>query len=645
MGDIGKKENVRYAEQIILYAQKGKEAANIMDRFRRGIDYLRGDHKIKTRSKTKGNQVYNKLAEVFENRMAHLTDAKPKWIFRPQENNDIFIAAALNQILGDVIWDFIEWEDKSSDSVWQAGMAGASWIKTSLDTSLGWPNFHVIPTNAAFPDPAAKKPSEMRFFVHLIAKNVKDIKRQYGVEVSAEAGLEWLDSRNANYHNPHYTAESVNQTMDNVPFLKNLTAEGMVDFGPDAIGKAIIAEVWVEDKKLVKIKYDEAETDAENEAFRNFQSVEVSTLEHHPKHIEAHQRFITTLDPEAEGDVIQLIQRHIEFHQIMPQETTQRKYPYGRLITVCQGQELRDEPNPLAPVHWRDIFIGWQYFKDMESIWGKSMVQDLFDPQDAFNHRWNSIQMNINLMNNGIRKMKHGIFNAMKGNLRKLNNLIGNTIVVNDENDFTVDFGKPLPPQFFQDLGTLEQFMERISFNEDVTSGRLPSAGTAGVTVSQLLGEARVGLRSVLRRYAGALRKMGENAIALMVEYMPEDERFEILGGDGKYVPIEWGQIKDAASRIKNIRIDTANMLPTSKLERFRKALELKQAGVYDNMAVLEELDDPKKFEVAERLSEIQQLMGALEQSEQKNQDLEKELNTVMNRLQSETGQGNVGVA
>jgi hypothetical protein len=186
--------------------------------------------------------------------------------------------------------------------------------------------------------------------------------------------------------------------------------------------------------------------------------------------------------------------------------------------------------------------------------------------------------------------------------------------------------------------------MESQSLHQDVSAGRMPAAGTANVTLETLLGEFKTILRKPLRHYAGGLAEMGRNALLIMNRYMPDEEKFLILGLDQKtYEEIEWKEIKDRSDIIRSIRIDTVNMLPTSRMESFRKVIEMMTAGVPPEAAI-QLLDDPKAIQVMETMSQINDLRDELAKMEAQNKQLQHMVNTVVNRQQGSGGEGNVSI-
>jgi len=260
------------------------------------------------------------------------------------------------------------------------------------------------------------------------------------------------------------------------------------------------------------------------------------------------------------------------------------------------------------------------------------------------NHRKNSITMNINLLLNGIRKLKMSIYTYLQKNnlLRKFNNQIGVVVPVYNADDYKVDFPPALPASHFQDMYHDENFMDRVVGNEDVSSGRLPGSDTAGVTVSALITETEKRMNLAIKHWGFAMQQIARNALQIMSEVMSDDIVFRVLGQDRKYINLNWGKLKKNLTH-KDIRIDMQSMYTTTRQEKLREALQLRQLGVYDNQAVLERLDDPEKWTILQRQNEIAQLAQIVQMQKQQMDQMGKQLNTFINRQQTEEGKGNVG--
>lgn len=645
-------EVVRFANGLISKGIKEVRETGISEVYQRGLRYLDGNHKIKLRDKSKGNSVWNKFAEISENTIAHLTDALPKFVYRPQADDDVFTSKMLNQVVGDVVFDYSVWEDAGRESVTHSYFAGLNHIKTLVDPN-GYPRFVPISVNSVIWGPKhAKKKKQLKYICHFVTKPIADIERDYGVKVAPSTNIleeessDPQDSVKTSYH-----ASSAN-TMPNVN--EHNSDSGLTGkSGEELDGDAVIAEIWMEDPLIETIPFKKSEIEEEFLAFKQEEDHNVDPAENHAEHLKYHELQLTQFDKDIEGRSLALLLQHIEDHKqfIMindngEYETKRRRYPKGRIITVCQKKLLRDEPVE-GPLHWRDIWIKWDYISFPDRYYGKPGTKDLFDPQDDLNHRKNSITMNINLLLNGIRKVRQGLYNFLKGKI-KWDNLIGKVIPVNNENDVSVDFGKPLPDSYFNDIVVIEGSMDRLAGHNDIKQGRMPAANTASITVQQLNEEGSKRLRASLHNYARALEQMARNAAIVISdeEYgLDDQELLEIMGPDNMPQGVNMDSIRTKMRLIKNIRIDTKSMLPTSRMESLNEAIMLKNAGVYDNQAVLNRIDDDQKFDVMQRMSEILQLQTIVQYQDEQLDMIKKENNTMMNRLQSDKGDGNVGVS
>ncbi|MHC4321613.1 MAG: portal protein, partial [Planctomycetota bacterium] len=662
------KETIEFAGELIIFGLEGLKNSGVLDTYKKSVDYHNGDHSIRTtRSKKKGNYVDNKFAEIIDNRIAHLTDSRPKWNFLPQEETDAFTALALNQILGDVVWDFTEWDDRAEDSVQDALFAGSTHIKTNFDARTGLPLFEVCECGSVIPDPKAIGKNEIRFIIHVSAMSLAEIRRQFRdtfvqvdkkgsvYDIISEIELEkFIAEKGSTLSSPQGSWYTQVQSTGGITFpfvfpasfsqigqykMENIwgqvqaTGDDRTKFMPDAIGRALVWEIYFDDDTREKIPFDEGEVAEEHVDFSAGIDHPVGEFENHVEHAAAHRAELDRTDPETQEIKYSLLTEHIRRHELFPPDEDKPVYPNGRRIVASQGKLLADMPNPM-PVAWRDIFIKWDILKKRRSYWGKAMTKDLFDLQDMRNHRVNMIHQNINLCTNGYYKYKSSLQKWIKENKAVLSNIVAKGIPVNNMDDFVVEFGQPLPQHFFQEAAMIEQIMERRTGEEGLSAGRYPQGSPPGITVSQLLQEGKTIIRMMTRHYSNALKQMGRNAIAIMVEFLDDSHKFQIVGADNQPQMIKWEDLRNKAG-LYDIRVDVASMLATSRQERFRQALELAQAGVYDAKAVLDSIDDPRKYEVSQRLDLIAQQGQQIEQLVQENEEIKKLLNTLQNRQQS----------
>lgn len=636
---------LKKAEQLIFQGLEGRNSSQVLKRAQKFDDYSWGDHPIRSEFGHKG-KTYNKFSEIVETRVAHLTDNRPKWVFGPQEEGDLFTARALNQILGDYVWDKIEWDDRGEDAVLEAAACGTCHIKAGVGYD-GWPTFTVVPGESIIVDPEARKHRQLRFIGHFISRPPEYILKEYGVEVASENDFQ--RQRNSSYNAPElsYQPSSDGNSAPNV-WARLRGGSGRNGSLNDILGQAIICELSMDDYTLEAIPFDIQETNLEHSLMAQLQMITPRLGENSPKHLQQHREYLATLDPNLDREQIALLQQHIELTEKLPQDTKRYKYPYGRMVTVCQGKLLRDEPHQLAQdlgTDWKNLWIKFDYTKSRNYYWGKPLAHDLYDPQDDFNYQQNAITQNIRLLLNGIRKWRRGRFNV--DDLKKVTNLIAKNVIVDDPSDLTVDFGKELPASHFNNLASIANFMDRQAGNTDVLSGQLPKGSPAGVTIDQLVQTGTARIRLALRHYTFALEQMGKLAIGIMIEYADPNEEFEILGENGQVEKMQWRELRETlrgSKALKNIRVDVLSIASTSRRQEQETMIGLAREGIVDRQAVLESLDTPNKYAILQRMNEIENLKKQLQQAGKMIDEQQKQINTFVNRQQTQEGAGNVGV-
>lgn len=642
---------LKLAEELIAYAIRGKLDDGVYQRYDDSKKYYAGEHKIRNRSKTQGNKVVNKYAEIHEGEVAQITEALPKWYFKPQGDDDIITADMANQVIGDVIWDKNEWYLKGDWSVDEAAHAGSSVIKTRVGMD-GYPYFDVLSNDEFFPDPLITEHGKMRFCVHAVPMTVKDIKRQFKKDVASE---DILESQAKGIGLDRVLKSFEQQSKTNMRFNMNAYRGGMNSISrsgimPEKIGMAMTFHVYLNDETKEQKKFEIKETDNEHVAMLQGRLVSPSADENHVEHLKAHKAKLANLDVEGpESTIAKALALHIRDHEKFVEEfpeyaEKQKKYPYGRRIIVCQGIVLKDSALEV-PIHWQNLFVKWDWMPRKGCYWGKGLGHDNFDPQDLLNHRANSITKNINNINYGLTILRA----AGQQNLKKdhtFTNEIAQVITTADpQRDVVRSYGPPLPNSFWQDLTWIEGHMERKAHVNDIKSGAYPKGSPANATIETLLQQGMKPNNAVVRRYSAALKQMARNAMVIMTIYLPDDEKFYITGKDPQTV--RWGDIKNFG--YKDIRVDVIGQLTTSRDRQLQTALMMKQYGVYDNMAVLDAIDDPKKFEIAQRMNEVAELQKYVVNQEQvigiykqELQKMQSELNTFYNRQQGSDGGGNV---
>jgi hypothetical protein len=146
--------------------------------------------------------------------------------------------------------------------------------------------------------------------------------------------------------------------------------------------------------------------------------------------------------------------------------------------------------------------------------------------------------------------------------------------------------------------------MDELGHKTDIMSGVLPKGSPPGVVVNQLTGLGMVSIDLVVGHYARMLQKLGRTIAHLMIEFVSPKTMFRMLDNKNNWQFIKWEEIKEEFGKF-DIHIDVDEMLSTSRQEKLDRALQLYNAGVYDRKAVLDKTDDPDKYEIDQRMSEI----------------------------------------
>jgi len=601
---------IRHVMDLVDYGRRGIKATCVLDRRDKSIQYHLGNHKIKLRPERLGNKVWNKYGQIKHSRIAHIIAQNPKWKFLPRQETGTYGADALNSVMTDYLWDKIGWDLKGENSVNESFDAGSAHAKLFLNKDTGWPDAAPLTAKEYIPDPKAKKISELRFWGHVYPMDTAEIEEEYGVKVAPDVELEGT----SHIHDVQISYQ-VTAGVDEAPLSawRDSSILGDSKYLPDHIGRAMVFEMYWEDKTMEAIPYTDDETDSEHRGFVQNIVQKIHPGQNHPKHIAAHIAFLKTLDPESEPDkeVILAMKDHIDAHSRRPQKTKKRKYPYGRLTIIASNKVLKDEPNPWGetdtPLDFRELIKKWDYEIVSDSYWGKGGGADLFDPQDALNHRKNAITQMINRMNNGIKTMRTRSYNVLRGALKKAGNLIGVTIPVKEHDDFMINFGPPFPPQVFQDEYHTEEFMDMLGHHTDIMSGQFPKGSPAGVTVSQLHGEGMKPINHIVKHYALFLQDMARTLLVMMIETVHPNTLFRIVDDKNNFQFVKWDELKQDAGRY-DVHIDVQSMITTSRRELLEEAIMLYRETVVDRRHVLNKIDDPDKYETMKRMDEIMML-------------------------------------
>lgn len=629
--------------KLVYAAFEAKRTDNAVNRAVRSERYYQGQHDIKKNremAKVRGDKVYNVYGELFSKRLSRFIIRKPKFDFKPtvkngQEGVTPEVAQALDLMITDKAWSDMEMKsdgDFAEDEIIECMHAGSVVTRAIIDDETFMPELIHTKCEHLLYDPPAENLQQATYIGFMSRMPVDEIKQVFKKNVNADNGL--LDMTDHFGETPISAKVNNNRIADVWRANQESSFRRSFSLADEARPHATVIEIWKDDPEREPIPFEDQEIESEHMKLKAGVNVPVSKEQHHPKHIEAHEREMALLDPEADAEYLIALEGHIRQHEKLPDKikkaTTQLKYPEGRQIIFCNGVILKDEKFPFE-TYWKNLVIKTDWEKNRSNFWGKGFGHDLFDRQDAINHRKNSITLNSNLVNVGIVKVKASVYKHIK----KWTNLIGKYVPVRHENDVTTDYGTPMPAQFFKEYYDDIQGMKDQSGETASLTGELPAPGTAHSTVKTLLEQGNQSTGLPMRHYIQSLQKKARALVHLLITFQPD---IEVIVNDRVWTPADLAQVKGIRDVEVGVRVNTS-----TREQQVQESLLLYSQKLYDRQAALEHMEDPRIDSIMQRLDENAILKAQMEGLLDEYKKLQSQLNTVANRAQANTGEGNVG--
>ena len=579
-----------------MYQSSHQSLAKVHDEWTKRYKYWRAKNVIK-RPSYKDNVRIPLIFMISDGLQAILTDNNPKFIFLPQEEGDIDTADNLNQIIGDYYWDKMNLSRMSEEAIWWAiNISGSAFAKCGIDPITYELYVKTINPFGIYPDPSALTMKDLQFFDYVEATSLNKLKTLY--------------PDRAKYLKPNddvakyeYGAEPILSpwiTDDNkIEVIKGIYSD---QIWKKQYGRTLIHEIWIKSYDEEKIPVPEGEIEYEHDLFRHNQIPEVKPEQNHPEHIRAHKNFLSSLANLKDSEQIPTeffdkILDHIEEHMSFPQKEKRLKYPQGKIIIKADDILLDEKPAP----------FGLNYAKldaviNPRSFWASTLMEYGQSLQDSRERRKRQISDNADKMAN-LREF----YNVLSGyDPDKVSGNAAETIGVRGDPRAAVyhPTQPPLPAYISEDALDSERLTEKILNYNEVLQGIYPKGSPSGVTINSLQEAMGPRIRKISKHFEWFLREVARGIIS-MLPYEDPKKVFAILGKDRK--PIYLNKDDLNISGEYDIRIISGSTLPTSRMAKERRAMELVNAGIYDREAALTYLDDPQKVDIIQRTSIIEQ--------------------------------------
>jgi len=540
---------------------------------------------------------------------AVLTANKPKFSFHPQEGGDTQKADFLNQICGDYYWDELEMQQMSEEALWWAlNISGSAIVEYGKHPVSGSMYFNVVNSFYVYPDPGAvrlKYPDgrpALEFLGTECPMSLSEIRRiwpEEGKRVAPTDNLmvpdRELETQVTFYGRSSYKAE-------------NLIGAWKNDMIKKSYGRALVRKMWLNETDMVNIPFDEDEIDLEiARVIQGEAELEAKPEENHPKHIEGHRSQIVRFaaNPDIESEIIEALERHIEDHAEYPQETKKLKYPDGRLVYTAGDILLDDMPAPLGL-----NYVKLDILPNPMTFWGQTLQTYVQSLQDAANKRLYQAS-DINDRAAGPREF----YNPLSGyDPNKAKGLSAERIPVKGDVRAAVYIDPGIGPNqaIFAELKILEELILKIVGWSEVMQGVYPKGSPSGISLQQLREALGVRLYKGVGHFEYFIIKLAK-VLLKMLKYENPKKAFRVIAEDKRqemYVTLL--EIMSDETDY-DVRILGGSTLPTSRMDKEERAIKLRQAGLYDDQAALESIDDPAAQEVLERKNEKEQLLQVIQ--------------------------------
>lgn len=260
-----------------------------------------------------------------------------------------------------------------------------------------------------------------------------------------------------------------------------------------------------------------------------------------------------------------------------------KDYPQGGLITLVGTevvQNLKKFPYLTREYPFQKIDI-----IPTGKFYGDSNVTDMIPLQREYNRTKSQIVEAKNLMAKPKLIAPRGSVNP-----RQITSEPGQVIL------YTPGFTPPqplpmdsLPPFVLQELDRLQQEMDDISGQHEITRGKNPSQVTAATAISYLQEQDDTKLAYAVASVEDAVEGLGKQYLQLVTQFWNTPRLVRIVGRDGAFEANYW-----AGNALKgniDLRVQTGSALPQSKAAKQAFILDLMKLGVIPAETALDILD------------------------------------------------------
>jgi hypothetical protein len=532
---------------------------------------FRGKQWKEQRPSFRHTEVINMVFRAIQSEVPIMTDTRPKIEFLPQEPQDRELSQILNEIC-DSDWQTNNWLDVLTENIYDSHFYGASLGSVELDPE----------SDSALPK--IRFQSEDVFHCYP-DPNARDVNKRSRFFIHAEpTDLEQI-RREYPEKGKHVKADLLDiATSDRTelgevrfksPTDNKTIVEGQSGYDLGEQDKCLKITTW-----LIDDDYDEEEKQTQQ------------------------------LDGSYTSEFVQ-----------------KAKYPKGRKICTAGGVVLHDGPNPYDDGLFPCARL-LNYILPRE-FWGISEVEQLESPQRIFNKLVSFALDVLTLMGNPVWIVS----NDSGIDTDNLTNRPGLVIEPNPNSTVRREEGVQLQPYVLQLIDRMEQWFNKTSGDQDISSGVKPEGITAASAIQSLQEAAQTRIRQKMKNVDSYLQNIGQLYLSRVFQFYTTPRIIRLTNNQNaqKYFKfsVETNENGEKQVRVRNyvqdnsgtfkedlnekiypvkglfdVKVSTGSSLPFAKQEKFAVAKTLYELGVIDEEALLKDADYPNWESVLSRVQE-----------------------------------------
>lgn len=481
---------------------------------------------------------------MVEAQLPLLTDGRPQIKFLPTEEGDITKVEQFEKLFR-FYWNKEEMDAEIEKMVlngliFGTGIGKVYW-NPKRENNLGEVEVENISPYYFYVDDGVETIEKARWCIHAEPRTVEWIQAKYGIQVKPD----WEVSR-----------PEEEQSLDevNLTFARN-TSLGDIGYSIEDAGWE--AELW-KGKEMDKLK-------------------KAMVIEYWEK--------VDVPIPNEMGIPMQMTQEMIQ-----------------RFTLIGLGEKVLLGPEMLPPTLTQFPFFAFIDYRQPGKFWGIGDIDMLIPLQREYNKRKTQVIEMFGLMSVG--RMLLPIECDVDPD--SVTNEQGEIIpyVATGGHMPTLMFPVQPPNAFFKHQEEIKKDIEAVAGIYDVTQGRTPKGIQAASAIANLQEAAQTRIRLKARHLDESIRCLGRILLEHFITFYKATRFIRIFGWDGQpeIIPIRMQELLGPDGNIKlDILSESGLTMKMTRDEREKRALELYQAGILDDVAVLEEIEYAKREALLQR--------------------------------------------